>query len=118
MTHTHTPLLSRESSPDLAGRLTDIGWALFFILTGVLWLLPSDRVPPGTWLLSTGILLLGLNLIRILVKVPSSPALLTLGGLAVLAGLSALLGIKLPIAAICLIGLGAAMLLRQVKRHA
>lgn len=115
MTHSHAPLLPQERIHDLARRLDDIGWALFLILTGVLWMVPETRIPPGTWLLSTGALLLGLNLVRLIVKVPVSRFLLALGLLAVLAGLSALWGLHLPLVAICLILLGAGMLARQLR---
>jgi hypothetical protein len=116
MTHTHAPPLNREPTPDLAKRLDDIGWALFLILTGALWLVPESQVPPGTWLLSTGALLLGLNIVRVVARVPVSRFLMALGLLAVVAGLSALWGMHLPLAAICLILLGSGMLARQLRR--
>lgn len=122
MTHSHAPLFPHEHTHEhthaLAKRLDDIGWALFLILTGVLWMVPDSRIPPGTWLISTGILLLGLNLVRLMAKVPVSRFLLALGLLAVVAGLSALWRVNLPLAAICLILLGAGMLARQLRRSA
>lgn len=45
---------------------------MFLILTAVVWLFPETRVPPGTWLVGTGLLLLGLNAVRAISKVPVS----------------------------------------------
>lgn len=90
MAHPHVP--AGLSSPTIGKRLEDIGWALFLILTGILWILPEGRVPPGTWLIGTGLLLLGLNAIRLLMRVPLSWFTTLLGGLALLAGVSTLWG--------------------------
>lgn len=113
MAHPHVP--AGLSSPTIGKRLEDIGWALFLILTGILWILPEGRVPPGTWLIGTGLLLLGLNAIRLLMRVPLSWFTTLLGGLALLAGVSTLWGLGLPVAAICLILLGTAILVRQFR---
>ena len=32
-------------------RLHDIGWGLLLMLTGMVWLVPAERVPEGAWLL-------------------------------------------------------------------
>jgi hypothetical protein len=42
-------------------RLNDIGWGLLFMLTGMIWLLPAERVPEGAWLLGVAAILLGVN---------------------------------------------------------
>lgn len=107
----------RVASPD-AGlaqgkRLDDIGWAIFLILTGILWLFPESQVPPGTWLICTGLLLLGLNAFRVIAQVPVSGFTTLLGTLALAAGLAAWWGIHLPLAAVGLIGLGVGILGRQ-----
>jgi hypothetical protein len=48
--------------PALDRRLEGIGWALFLIMIGGLGLVPS--VPQGTWLVGTGLIMLGLNVAR------------------------------------------------------
>lgn len=116
MTHLHAPAASHETAPDLAKRLDDIGWGLFLVMTGIVWLFPETRVPPGTWLIGTGLLLLGLNAVRLIIKAPVSRFTILLGGLALLAGFSALWGIHLPLAAICLILLGLGVLARHLFR--
>lgn len=35
-------------------RLHDIGWGLLLMLTGMIWLVPAERVPEGAWLLVIG----------------------------------------------------------------
>jgi hypothetical protein len=113
MTHIHIPAARHDTTPGLAERLDDIGWGLFLLLTGIIWLFPETRVPPGTWLIGTGLLLLGLNALRLIIKAPVSRFTVLLGGLALAAGLSAFWGLRLPLAAICLILVGLVLL----KRH-
>ncbi len=93
-------------------RLDEIGWGIFLIMIGTIALVPS--VPQGTWLIGTGVLLLLLNAIRYRTQVGWSGFSTALGVLALMAGLSELIGIKLPLFAICLVVLGAAMVLKHL----
>jgi cytosine/uracil/thiamine/allantoin permease len=116
MTSAHTPVGSPDSG--LAHHhLDDIGWGLFLIMTGVIWLYPESQLPKGTWLIGTGLLFLGLNAVRALAKAPVSGFTTLLGTLALLAGLAASSDIHVPFAAICLILLGGGLLLRPIRRH-
>jgi cation transport ATPase-like protein len=45
-------------------RLHDIGWGLMLMLTGMIWLVPAERVPEGAWLVGVAAILLGLNAVR------------------------------------------------------
>ena len=47
-------------------RLDAIGWGLFLIMIGGLWLAPDGTVPEGAWLLGTGVIILGIMCIRYL----------------------------------------------------
>ena len=114
MTHLSAHIPATDAGPPAIQRLDEIGWAIFFILTGVIWLLPEAQVPPGTWFMAIGLLLLGLNAIRALAKVPVSGFTTLLGTLVLVAGLAAFLGFELPILAIGLILFGFALLYRQV----
>jgi hypothetical protein len=118
MAHPHASVASTDPQLAFGKRLDDIGWALFLIVTGVVWLFPATQIPPGTWLIATGLLVLGLNAIRAIAKVPRSGFMTLLGALALVAGLSALWGVNVPVAAICLIVLGIGLLARQVGRQA
>ena len=58
MTYAQTSYTPADSQAT-GKRLDNIGWAVFFILTGALWLVPESQVPPGTWFIGVGLLLLG-----------------------------------------------------------
>lgn len=95
-------------------RLDAIGWGLFLIMLGVLWLMPRDRLPEGSWLVGTGLILLGLSAARYIRGVPLRGFTVLLGTLALLVGLSDVLGAKVPFAPIALIMVGAGMLLKPL----
>jgi hypothetical protein len=95
-------------------RLDDVGWAVFFILTGALWLIPESQVPPGTWFIGVGLLLLGFNAVRRMSNLPVSGFGTVLGVLALAAGISAFLGVEAPIVAIGVILLGLGLLAREL----
>ncbi|MGE3063871.1 MAG: hypothetical protein AB7T10_09620 [bacterium] len=44
--------------------INSLAWAAFFIMTGILLLMPDRAVPDGTWLISTGAIMLSANLIK------------------------------------------------------
>lgn len=104
------------ASPERASgkRLEDLAWAVFLIMTGVLWLMPADRVPDGAWLIGTGILLLGLNVARQLVGVATSGFTLLLGALALAGGVAEWMGVELPLMAVALIVFGASIVVKPL----
>lgn len=114
MTELRAHLPATGAGPAFDKRLDTIGWAIFLILTGVIWLLPEGQVPRGAWFMATGILLLGLNAIRAYTRASISGFTTILGALALAAGLAAYWGVELPIFAIGMIVMGLAILLRQV----
>jgi hypothetical protein len=71
-------------------------------------------VPEGTWLIGTGALLLLLNTIRFVSGIPWSGVSTALGVLALAAGLGALTGINLPLFPICLVIIGAGLVLKPL----
>jgi hypothetical protein len=87
-----------HASPDgsdgrgLGVRLDEIGWALFLIMTGALWLTPGGWAPRGSWLAGLGLILLGLNGTRRFCRLHVSPGGLAAGGAALVAGVGQLLG--------------------------
>ncbi len=74
-------------------------------MSGALWIVPDERVPKGAWLLGTGCVLLGLNVLRYLRQLEISRFTAMLGMLAVAGGVSDLLGVRLPLVALCLLAL-------------
>ncbi len=55
---------SHEAS-QLDRRLNDIGWGLLFMLTGFVWLVPTEQVPPGAWLFGVAAVLIGTNIVTV-----------------------------------------------------
>ena len=105
------------NAPDGAKRLDQIGWGIFLIMIGTIWLVPT--VPQGTWLIGTGVLLLALNVIRFTKGIQWSGVSTALGTFALIAGLSALAGINVPLFPICLVIIGVGLVLRTVaSEHA
>jgi hypothetical protein len=98
-------------------RIDRIGWGLFFILIGGLWLVPGESLPEGTWLTSIGVLLLALNAWRLASGLPIHPWTSIVGAIALLAGIGLFSGLDLPILAIVLILVGVATLARPVLRR-
>lgn len=42
-----------------------VGWVLFLIVIGVLWLVPDSIVPQGAWMVAAGLILLAINAARV-----------------------------------------------------
>ena len=80
---------------DLDHQIARIGWALVFIMTGGLLLLPD--VPQGTWLIGIGIILVGAQLVRYLNHVPMWTFSLILGLAALLLGVATFAGYSMSI---------------------
>ena len=98
----------------LNSRLEDFGWGVLLITIGTIWLLPEKQVPPGSWLVAAGLIMLGLNVIRYLNRIKMSGFSLVVGILAVFAGLGEFFGLKLPLLAIALIVIGACILIKPL----
>jgi hypothetical protein len=101
-----------EPKEALNKRLEAIGWGLFLIIIGALWLIPDERVPNGTWLIAAGVIMLGVNAVRYLNNIKMRSASLFLGLLAVLFGVGEFVGLNLPFVAILLIVFGVGIILR------
>lgn len=106
-----------EHRPALFGkRLDEIGWGLFLLMTGVLWLLPSDAVPTGSWLIGTGVLLLGMNAVRYATGSGIGVFTVVLGLLALSGGIAERSGVTLPLLAIAIAVTGVALLVKAFTR--
>jgi len=103
----------------LNARIDAIGWALFFIMIGALFLLPEGTVPQTTWLLGAGLIMLGENVFRRLKGIRMEGCTLVLGIIALTFGIGGFIGIGLPVFPILLILLGASIILGPLfrKKH-
>ncbi|HET7460335.1 MAG TPA: hypothetical protein VFJ82_03770 [Longimicrobium sp.] len=117
-THAPTPAAPHDPGDSaLDHRLNDIGWGLFLILMGALWLLPAGTLPDGSWLIATGALLLGLNAARRARGVPVHRVGLLLGVLALLAGVASLADLTEPVFPALLVGVGAWIVFQPLARR-
>jgi hypothetical protein len=91
-------------------RLDAIGWGLFLMMIGGLWLVPEGRLPGGTWLIGTGLIILGTSLIRYLNDIRVSGFWVFIGLLALASGLGDVFGVNLPVFPLLLIFIGAGIL--------
>src|SRR6476661_6034325 len=89
-------------------QLESAGWALFLMMLGGLMLVPS--VPSGTWLVGTGLIMLGINAVRRLKGIHVSTFTVVLGLVAIAFGAAQMMGTSLPVLPIILILIGASIL--------
>lgn len=94
--------------------LSDIGWGLLFVLSGVIWMAPAHQVPGGTWLFGVAAILIGVNVVRYLKHIAISGFSLVLGCLALLAAVGQLWRVDLPLLAICLIVIGVSLVVKPL----
>jgi presenilin-like A22 family membrane protease len=94
-------------------RLETISWGLFFIMLGGLALAPGN-VPQGAWLVGTGIIMLGLNLLRVLLGIRPSTFTVILGAIALISGIGSVYGINIPVWPIIIILIGLAIIVRAL----
>jgi hypothetical protein len=87
-------------------QLERVCWAAFLIMIGALALLPDGLVPAGTWLVGTGLIMIGLNVIRHFKSLRVSTFTTVLGLIALAAGTAGIAGVDLPILAILLVAIG------------
>lgn len=95
-------------------RLEEMGWGLFLILIGVVLLLPNVYVPQGIWLIGAALILLGLNGIRYLNGIKMTGFTISLGVLALAAGLGSFFGMKVPLFAGLLVLAGASIIFKPL----
>ena len=95
-------------------RLHDIGWGLLLMLTGMIWLVPAERMPEGAWLLGVAAILLGVNVVRYVKHISVSAFSLVLGFAALLAAFSRIWRTDVPVLAICLLIIGASLVAKPL----
>jgi hypothetical protein len=99
-----------ERQGTLNKRLEDIGWGLFLILIGVLWLVPDATVPQRTWVIGAGLIMIGINVVRVMNGIRMNAFSTSLGVLTLAAGLASIYGTRLPLFPIVLVAIGTMIL--------
>jgi len=110
-----TSIAGKEPArPNLDRHLESIGWALFLIMIGGIALIQT--VPQGTWLVGTGLIMLGLNVARYVNGIRPSNFTVVVGILALLLGIGGMTGLDLPFLPVLLILIGADILFKVATR--
>lgn len=103
-------------------RYETVAWGALFLWIGAVWLVPGEHFGLG-WL-GIGIILLGLNLVRYLRKIPTNWFSITLGVIALVLGAAKLLAsllrldVELELFPIVLVVTGVNLLIRAVVTRA
>jgi cytosine/uracil/thiamine/allantoin permease len=98
---------------DLNKRLETMSWGLFLIMLGGFALMKD--VPPGTWLIGAGLIMLGLNAARLLLGIRASGFTIILGTIALLSGIGSVYGIDIPVGPLLIILIGLAIIVRALR---
>jgi hypothetical protein len=94
-------------------QLETVSWGLFLIMIGGFALVKG--VPEGTWLIGVGVIMLGLNAVRLMVGIRASWFTVILGTIALLSGISEVLGVDIPVGPLLIILIGLAIIVRAVQ---
>ncbi len=100
------PHVQKEDTQRIHDRFVTIGWALFVILIGVIWVIPEDAVPEGAFFLGVGAILIGLSLVKYLKGLKASGPAIFLGIITMAIGLISFLGLELKKLPVILILVG------------
>lgn len=99
---------------ELNRRLESISWGLFLVMLGGFALLRS--VPEGTWLVGAGVIMLGLNAVRLVTGIRVSWFTVILGTIALCSGLGSVYGVSIPVGPLLIILIGLAIIVRALDR--
>ena len=96
----------KEQKRKLDQRIESIGWALFFIWSGVLLIAPDGYFPEGSWLIGTGLIIVVSMGIRYLYGIKIDGFWMVLGLLALSFGISRFFRLNLSVFPVFLIIIG------------
>ena len=104
-----------DNKRTLDKQLDAIGWGLFFIMIGVLWLLPEGTVPEDTWLIGMGAIIFSVNGIRYLYGIRIQGFWTVIGIIALTFGVSGVFSLDMSISQVVLIIFGISIILKPWK---
>jgi len=104
-----------KTSQGLESLLDTVGWGLFFIMSGVVLLVPG--LPDGSWLVGLGALFLGLSAVRFATGLPVSRFAVAVGIVAVAVGAATIAGLAVPWFSLLLILCGLAIVAGELTRR-
>ncbi len=100
----------------LGERLDDVAWALLFLMSGAVLLVPGIPHPWAAWFIGVGAILVGLNLVRYASGLRLHVLITGSGAIAMAAGVGAYFGIEIPILALVLVLIGAVILMQPLVK--
>ncbi len=98
-------------------RIENSGWGLFLIMLGLIWLVPDGILPEGSFLIGTGIILLGLNYYRKSKGLKTSKFGIFLGLVALLSGIGDYFGMNISIFPVILILWGGSIIWKIISKR-
>ena len=103
----------------ISKRINAIGWALFFVMIGCLWLVPGEILPESTWLIGAGLIMLGTNYFRYVNGIKPITFTIIIGILALITGIGSIMGIEVPVFPILIIFIGISIIFGHLteKNH-
>ncbi|MFC1887644.1 hypothetical protein ACFLYK_02435 [Candidatus Cloacimonadota bacterium] len=104
----------RKQKKLLSERFNRIGWGIFLVMLGVIWILPENVLPDGVLPIGVGIILLGMYLLKKSYGLKGSDSNVLLGIIAIAIGLGDLLKTGFPLIPVILIFWGMSMIYRII----
>ena len=95
-----------SSKEALVDKINGIGFALFIIMIGGMWLAPKGTLPETTWLVGLGLIIIGVNIVRYVKVIRPSLLKFTLGIIILMVGMSGIIHTTFPIFPVMLIAIG------------
>jgi len=108
--------ISRTKRHEIEKLLDSIGWGLFFILLGVIWLFPDEVVPEGVFLMGLGAIFIGLNIARYIQGLKISTFWTAVGAILLALGISEFYGLNIPVIPAVIILSGVSMIVKSLFR--
>lgn len=100
----------------LGERLDDVVWALLFLMSGAVLVVPGLPHPWAAWFIGVGAILVGLNLARYASGLRVHILTSGCGAIAIAAGVGGYVGVEIPIVALVLLLIGAVILVAPLVR--
>lgn len=115
------PSVDQEAQKsELSRKLDAIGWGLFFLMLGAIWLFPEKWIPEDKWVMAAaigvGVILIVMNVARYLWAVKPSVGAIVLGALALVWGVAGFYGTDLPFFPILFVLIGVGIIVSAGKR--
>lgn len=97
-------------------RINNIGWGIFLIFAGIIWLIPDGTFPEGIFYIGSGILILGINFIKYIKGIHVSWIMPILGILILVKGIREMTELSISILGVFILLIGLGILVNSCKK--